>query len=148
MPEMPLPVQLADNVRSAINDALEQMFFSGITAESAAPSDAVTCARVRFSGTAAGQFRVAASTECLTELASNFLAMEAEDVSADAALSVLLELANILCGSVLSRWHPDGLFELAAPETDEYDGTAEWQAFQTETGWLGVAVHLGEQVTA
>jgi CheY-specific phosphatase CheX len=71
---------------------------------------------VRFEGDFAGTMRLATSQAAARELSASFLGADPDEVSQEGAYSVLLELANIICGATLSSYHKDGHFKLLAPQ--------------------------------
>src|SRR4051812_14130980 len=108
---------LPETLCAAARETLEEMFFMvafGVAQEAAALGDAV-CATVVFSGDASGCLSIGMSREAATVAAANFLGEDATNVSEESLNSVVAEMANILCGSALSRWQHDGRFVLASP---------------------------------
>ena len=65
--------------------------------------------------------------------------------------SVVAELANILCGSALSRWQHDGRFALASPVVGDFvdgDDTIAKFALELEHGFLWFSLVLRGCVSA
>jgi hypothetical protein len=139
--------------RAAVPDVLEMMFFE-LVAEStevcslpaAEPFDT---SRVDFGGSARGYLIVAAPPSLSACLAAAFLALEDQGVPAFNIEFVLGELANILCGSTLGRFQPDGIFRLSTPVTQlgrtlaEPGGTGfSWIRFPMDNGPLFVGLRL------
>jgi hypothetical protein len=57
-----------------------------------------------------------AADDNVTEmLAPAFLMMDPGDAVGDAAPAVLAEMANIICGAMVTGLQPDGLFYLSSP---------------------------------
>ena len=108
---------LADALHEAVEDVLEKMFFA-----EAAPMDAETgppeelvAARVDFEGSPSGRLNLRITVPAARALAADFLGEEASDLSPDATAEVIGELANMICGSLLSRVESDTAFRLSAP---------------------------------
>jgi hypothetical protein len=71
--------------------------------------------RVDFTGTFRGSVRVALCPEAERHLAANFSGAEEDEILPEQAQEVAAELANMICGQVLSRWAPEGEFTLGSP---------------------------------
>lgn len=113
---------LENALAEAAEEVLETMFFATVMGEAAdSPGEAGVAARVVFRGNPSGAVTVAACPEAARTLASAFLAIEEAEVSAEHAREVVCEMANMLCGSILSRLHPDTIFELLHPEAGRWD---------------------------
>jgi hypothetical protein len=70
-----------------------------------------------FRGHRTGTLSLQASTDTLGEMAANFLGVDSPGaVAGEARESVAKELANMICGAVLSRLESPGIFELLPPE--------------------------------
>ena len=138
---------LRDLVLAAAGDALENMFFTGILglAEDASFDDAAIRASVDFSGTASGKAILELSRSSAVDLAASFLGQDSDAVSMQDAESVVLELANIVCGSALSHWCHDGLFTLSTPvllgERVEYAGATR-VTLELESGFLAISMSM------
>lgn len=70
---------------------------------------------IRFFGAPSGLFRLRIPTRAARELAVGFLGLHDEDIGPMEASQVACEMANMLCGSVLSRAESETGFELSAP---------------------------------
>jgi len=109
----------------AIAEVLATMFFADLEPapcthsplEHSWMSSAVS-ARVRFEGTHFGEAVLTISRPAAEEIASAFLGLDKEETSETDCAQVVLELANILCGSVLSRLWPESKLTLSAPVSD------------------------------
>jgi chemotaxis protein CheY-P-specific phosphatase CheC len=111
--------------RESLLAVFEAMFFESLKAE---PFETVElpehamCAKVDFTGSHAGGMQVALRPETAATLAGNLLGLGKGDTAGDAALeealeqSTLGELANICCGSFLSRFDRRGSFSIRPPE--------------------------------
>ncbi len=116
---MPDAVCAASLLPEAAGEVLETMFFT-----SAVPADKPKAAaprgfavRVRFEGAPSGTFGLAVDELPARRIASNFLGAEDEEALAGEQITdVLCELANMICGSVLSRLEANATFDIDAPE--------------------------------
>jgi CheY-specific phosphatase CheX len=102
----------------AAEDVLEKMFFAGLVGdfepnENAGPSIAI---RMAFEGQRQGVLGLRISTSAARTLAADFLGVETEDGPNEAQVcDVVRELANMICGDVLSALEKSPL-RLSAPE--------------------------------
>ncbi len=99
-------------------EVLETMFFELPTGEptlDGSPPAPASQARAVFSGSACGELRVALSGGCPRSLAAAFLGLEEEFTGESEQHSMVVELANVLCGSTLSRIQPDGRLHIEQP---------------------------------
>jgi len=102
----------------AVPEVLETMFFELLSEEpriDVPPVGTLDMARVDFEGSARGHLTVAAAPSLSESLAAAFLAIDEQGAQADNIEFVLGELANMLCGSSLGRFQPDGAFRLSTP---------------------------------
>lgn len=150
-----------DRVRSACQEALievlETMFFELPVEEPAQrePQEAARRALARFTGELeqqglAGWLQVAIDPPMLSRLTQDFLGLdEMEAPGEEQTASVLGELANMLCGSTLSRLEPEARLRIATPEPDAETppGTpvSGWMELPLECGsiWVRLAVQRG-----
>ncbi|HSW51041.1 MAG TPA: SIS domain-containing protein, partial [Bryobacteraceae bacterium] len=117
MPENELSSMLADSAA----EVLETMFFTSTTGDGEPPTavgEPNIRARLSFRGEPPGRFGVCASVETGRRIAASFLGTEEEEVTEAQIGEVVSELANMLCGSVLSRLEKETRFELSHPEID------------------------------
>ena len=138
---------------AAVPDVLETMFFE-LLAEapemgSLAPVDLLDSSRVDFEGSARGYLIVAAPSSLSASLAEAFLALEDQGAPESNIEFVLGELANMLCGSALGRFQPEGTFRLSTPVTHHGRTLAEqsepgfpWIRFPLDSGPLLVGLRL------
>ncbi|MGE5487665.1 MAG: chemotaxis protein CheX [bacterium] len=103
----------------AAGEVLETMFFTAVSpAEQDAPAAASRelTAGVRFKGAPSGMLTLAIAEAPARRIACNFLGAEDESALTDSQVSeVIGELANMICGSVLSRIESDTTFDLDKP---------------------------------
>ncbi len=110
----------AEVLAVATEEVLETMFFSTVFAEpeetaSRLPEESVV-AQVRFRGNPCGEFTVGLALPAAQSVAENFLGLEPGSIAHEQVCGVVREMANMICGSVLTRIESDTLFDLLAPE--------------------------------
>jgi len=99
-------------------EVLETMFFTEAVAngcDHAWFGSAIT-ARIQFEGSHVGQFLLGVSLDAARSMAAGFLGLAEDEMTEKDCRQVILELSNILCGSVLSNRWPDSRLSLAPPE--------------------------------
>lgn len=137
--------QTADRVAA---DVLETMFFT--EAEPAACEHdwlgAAPTARMRFSGSHRGEMLLGVSVGAADPIAASFLGLEAAELTDAQRGQVIQELANILCGALLSRLWPESTLALASPELTSWE---EWPAegtlhrcFLIPEGMVAISIRL------
>jgi hypothetical protein len=133
-----------------VADVLESMFFlEGLSeaAESAAEADTVAV-RLTFDGDPPGYFRMRLARPAACTFAADFLGVDSESLTPRQSTEVTLELANMICGAVLSRIESSATFRLGAPQIMAEDtgkqGPAEETRYTVATGsgTLTVAIHM------
>ena len=131
-------------VRQVTREVLETMFFSEAEPVACGHTEDCIAARVRFTGNASGELTVMLSPELARSLSAAFLAEEDDEVTAEQRGQVSCELANIICGAILSRLHPSSRVALGVPEAAAPDyGEALHQCFATPEGVLAVTLRMG-----
>src|SRR5437764_15417957 len=92
------------------------MFFvRGLGATEASPTDTVLTAHLTFRGEPSGSLTLRISAPAARGIASDFLGVDEEDLSDREVGDVICELANMICGSLLSRVGGEATFRLASP---------------------------------
>jgi CheY-specific phosphatase CheX len=81
----------------------------------ASPKAAEIAVEVTFEGEPPGTLTMRLTASAARQIAADFLGAEEEEVSASRVNDVVCELANMICGSVLSRVEGASVFNLAAP---------------------------------
>jgi hypothetical protein len=130
------------------------MFFVDVLDDAAGCADNSTAAlgaRLRFHGERTGEFRIAVAPETARTITANFLGLDDEQGISDSQIAdVACELANMICGSLLSRFAGNLTFELSRPEPELglADGS-EWTEATTRTfdlgnGWLTAAIRFND----
>lgn len=153
----PNEIQVA--LASAVEEVLETMFFATVLAsgEGAVPPEgdggapAITAA-LRFEGSPSGGFRVSVPMKLARVVGAGFLGREEAGVSDSQAAEVVCELANMICGSVLSRLESKATFQITHPELTPSepgagfggDSTCRW--FDLGDGLLITSLQLQQAV--
>ena len=136
----------------AVNEVLERMFFVQAMGESPRQlpdgPDGQTAASVRFDGDPSGSLTLWLTAEAALPIAADFLGSDPEEITDQRSAEVICELANMICGSLLSRIEAGTTFRLAAPRIlldwtpAEFAG-ATFYAVELENGILAVGVTIG-----
>jgi CheY-specific phosphatase CheX len=142
----------AEALSAATRNVLETMFFTEVYGERGEFGPALAeglQARLHFTGQRAGEFRIAIAPGSARRIAANFLGSEDEAGMPECQVrDVTCELANMICGSVLSRLAADVAFELSHPELSAAsDGDFAWVGcaagtFDFEKGSLSAAIRF------
>jgi len=105
---------------TAAQEVLETMFFAELTEGSEwpdSPGEPQLCARARFRGSPSGTLCLRIPARTARTIAADFLGAENEEGLSDAQVGdVVCELANMICGSVLSRLENETGFDIFRPE--------------------------------
>jgi hypothetical protein len=135
-----------------VDGVLETMFFSmplGPAEPETGPT--VLAARLAFHGNPSGTLEVCLSQASARLLAAGFLGEDDETLTDSQPGEVVCELANMLCGSLVSKLETDESFDLTSPElvpaggataTDLEAPPVARQSFELENGILTVTLHL------
>ena len=125
---------------TAVADVLESMFFLealGEAAEPPAEAETVT-AHLTFDGDPPGWFHLRLARSAASAIAADFLGEDAESLTDRQSAEVTKELANMICGAVLSRIESRASFRLGTPEIVAggvgRQGSAEETRYTVETG--------------
>lgn len=114
-------------------EVLETMFFLPPSEDPAdEPEGRVIEISVKFDGQPGGVFRLAIGAGAAMVAAGNFLGCDGP-VTAEQARETVAEMANMVCGAVLSRVESETHFALAPPDTV----AAAWPL-----GWSSKATRL------
>ncbi len=134
---------------AAARQVLETMFFTSIMGEREGPSeDPVVEARVSFEGDPSGSFGLKLSAGAARAIAANFLGAEDDgEVTGAQVGEVACELANMICGALLSQVESDSAFQISHPrlvasgEAAACDGAAA-RYFDLDNGALALWVRF------
>lgn len=153
LPGAPAPEALAQGAL----EVLETMFFEIPIGEieTGAPPEAGPASSIAFVGSRRGELAVRLDPPAARRLAASFLGREDDaTVTQQEVTLVVLELANMLCGSALSRLDPRGAFQIAAPAlapgapAQEHAAPPDepWLVAPLESGRLAVRLTLLESL--
>jgi len=113
------------------------MFFLDTLGEAGEPpagADTVTV-HLSFEGDPAGCFEMRVACPAANAIAADFLGEDAESVTPQQSTDVTLELANMICGAVLSRIESSATFRLGAPRVvADIVADEETTRYTVETG--------------
>ncbi len=110
---------LAEAAGRAASEVLETMFFAeavAVPCQHGAWLDRAVSAHIRFEGSHRGEMRLSVSKGAADSIAGAFLGLEPLELTEQLGCQVMLELANILCGAILSQLWPESKLALGAPE--------------------------------
>jgi len=104
-------------LQQSVEDVLEKMFFLQCVSD---PEDATSgpeiVAHLTFEGRPSGSLTLSITARAARNVAADFLGAEPSDLSHQQVADVVCELANMICGSALSRIESSTTFRLAAPQ--------------------------------
>ena len=152
------PNEIQEALTAAVEEVLETMCFSTVlaSAEGAASPEAhgsapPLTAELHFQGNPSGGFRVVVPIKLARVVGACFLGREETEVSDSQAAEVICELANMICGSVLSRLESKATFQISHPEPIPAGqgvgfgaGSCRW--FDLGDGILTVSLELQQAV--
>jgi chemotaxis protein CheY-P-specific phosphatase CheC len=142
-----LVAEISEILTGAVAEVLETMYFAtivGIAQSDIASGDEWIGVSLRFRGALTGVFGMRAPVDSARTLADNFLGGSESELR---GVEVLGEMANMICGSVLSRIAPNKPFDLDTPVSEVCDWHAwrqhrEKAIYEIEDGWLGLWLDL------
>jgi CheY-specific phosphatase CheX len=106
-------------LRESVVEVLDKMFFveaiTDLSSEAATQSPAVLVS-LRFDGDPPGVFRMSLDRAAAALIAADFLGEDPESLTGPQVEEVAKELANMICGAVLSRIESSVTFRLSAPD--------------------------------
>jgi CheY-specific phosphatase CheX len=110
---------LAAFILPSCEDVLDAMYFTSVMEITDIPPEALDSTGYSFSlhfkGDLCGHFGVSCHREAARTLAANFLGEEEDAIADTETAEVIGELANMLCGSILSRTGCTNIFALSHP---------------------------------
>jgi hypothetical protein len=124
------------------------MFFIEALVESSATTEAeALTVEICFDGDPPGWFQMRLAPGAAQCIAADFLGEDAGSVSERQSADVALELANMICGAVLSRLESSACFRLDSPRIVPAGVLAEGTEFtrftvETGSGQLTAAIQL------
>jgi CheY-specific phosphatase CheX len=126
---------------------LETMFFTEAAPVECRHGWPALSARVRFTGSHTGEMLLAISEGAAEPLASAFLGLDPDATGEGERGQVASELANILCGAVLSNLWPESSLLLETPELAGPECVLEHavhHCFEMPEGLLAVSLRVEE----
>jgi CheY-specific phosphatase CheX len=110
-------IVLGQALREAVEEVLERMFFAETLGEArdAHPSADEVAVELSFAGEPAGAMHLRLTSSAAGEIAADFLGMDAAEIADTQVSEVIRELANMICGSFLSRVESAATFHLSVP---------------------------------
>jgi CheY-specific phosphatase CheX len=139
-------------VTASCEQVLETMFFTGVIATDGAShraAEPAVKATVRFEGPADGQLSIGMESHTAAALASSFLGRDLQDITPADSSEVASELANMICGAILSRCASSRRFRLSPAHvgaTAELPPEYRYRtALQLPEGNLEVSVQVDRQ---
>jgi len=145
---------IRDALARAVGEVLENMFFLdslGEAGEAPAGADTVTV-HLSFEGAPPGCFGMRLARAAANAIAADFLGEDADSLTPQQSTDVTLELANMICGAVLSRIESSATFRLGPPRvvadiaTDDrrepWPGEATRYTVETGSGTLTASIRM------
>jgi hypothetical protein len=138
----------SDVIQQVAAEVLETMFFTEAQVDVCdhAWLEAAPCARIRFEGSHCGEMLLAVSAEAVVPIAASFLGLAEDELTDPQRGQVVQELANILCGAMLSHLWPESKLDLVSPELEAWqdwvpEGTLH-RCFTLPEGRLAISIRL------
>jgi CheY-specific phosphatase CheX len=152
------PIEIQRALESAVEQVLETMCFTSVVASSEGGDwsegrfTPEIAAELQFEGDPRGGFRLGVSKKLARALGAGFLGLEEAEPSDSQAGDVVCELANMICGSTLSRLEDKATFRITHPELISQErgascgggGVNRW--FDLGEGILTVSLELRQTV--
>jgi CheY-specific phosphatase CheX len=139
---------LQQALAESAEETLETMFFLSPVDEPdplPAPAEPQVGAELEFEGDPPGRLSLRVTAAAARSIAADFLGEPEEDLSSGQVDEVICELANIVCGAVLSRVESAAVFRLGPPRivTPEppADGAATHRIY-IDNGRIDLAIRL------
>lgn len=139
--------QISEALEEAAQSVLENMFFV-MPEGTAEPSDSwdapLLGARLTFSGEWRGYFELQAPLSSARTLTKGFVgALDESEVEDEKTSEVICELANMVCGSTLTRLAGDKVFDLGSPHMVSLPHTTLAPAPQDSTATSALDLGFG-----
>ncbi|HWC98208.1 MAG TPA: chemotaxis protein CheX [Candidatus Sulfopaludibacter sp.] len=109
-------------LQQSIEEVLEKMFFIRSLAalgDNTVESQDGVMVRLAFGGEAAGSLRMRVTAAMARSISADFLGLEESELTGNQVGEVICELANMICGSFLSRVACTAAFRIGAPQLIE-----------------------------
>jgi CheY-specific phosphatase CheX len=110
-------ILLCQALREAVDEVLERMFFAQTLGDApvAEPVADEVAVQLSFAGEPAGSMHLRLTSAASREIAADFLGIDASEIADTQISEVIRELANMICGSFLSRVESAAMFQLGVP---------------------------------
>lgn len=113
-------LDLRHALRDSVDEVLERMFFAETMGECSPPDGAENApdeiaVGLTFQGEPSGCLLLRLTSGAAGQIAADFLGIDEPEVSQTQTTDVVRELANMICGSVLSRVENSATFQLGSP---------------------------------
>lgn len=111
-------------LRQSVEEVLEKMFFIRSLADSTGEprlSRSELMAHLTFDGEPSGSLTLRVTSHAARSISADFLGTDEGQLTQQQVGEVVCELANMICGSVLSRVQSAATFRLASPQFAETD---------------------------
>jgi len=136
-------------LRDSVNEVLEKMFFIRSLGDSpSASAESELIAHLTFEGHPCGSFTLRAGRAAARSITADFLGAEEDELTDEQVGEVICELANMICGSALSRIESDFHFRLASPvllsAPPKDRGAVVSQAVELYNGALAATMNIEE----
>ena len=141
-------VNILQVLESSTEAVLGTMFFAdALPGSGECPIENGVRAALEFHGMQPGRFTLEVSLEAAREIAANFLGLTPVELSQGQTCDVIREMANMVCGSVVSSLERDSTFDLAAPRilpepSAVTSGHVFRRSFEIDGGGLEVCLEL------
>jgi len=130
MPEL----SILPALHEAIKNVLERMFFIEALVDfdpDVLDTEPGVEARLAFEGAPAGWFALRLTTVAARSISADFLGIDESEVSEQQLKAVVCELANMICGSMLSQVESTVTFRLGPPRIIPAEERVERSAYTT-----------------
>jgi CheY-specific phosphatase CheX len=124
-------------LRDSVEEVLEKMFFIralGEEAEEPACPENKMAARLSFDGVPSGSLTLCVTRGAARSISADFLGADEDELTSQQVGEVICELANMICGSVLSRVERAAQFRLSPPQLLTLRCTCEAELARRITG--------------
>jgi len=121
-------------------------FIQGLEGPESAASETRVVARLTFEGNPSGSLSLSVTGAAARSIAADFLGEDEPELSEQQIGEVICELANMICGSVLSRVESNTIFRLGAPRLLEESETESVSPGATDSTIHAVEISNGALV--
>jgi CheY-specific phosphatase CheX len=121
------PNEIQTVLTAAVEEVLETMCFTTVLRSSEGPApdsrggERTLTAELGFEGVPSGGFRVSVDRKVAKMLSAGFFGLDEGEITDEQSADLVCELANMICGSVLSRLERNVTFHISHPELVDAD---------------------------